>query len=416
MIIDQEFKDLIPPLKTEEYNNLEASILEEGCRDALVIWGDILVDGHNRYDICKKHDITYKTEYREFSSREQAKIWIRRNQLARRNLPDVWIVTLNMGIAEDLAKEGKEKLSEIGKLYGEGHPKQEPLSTVDKPSDTPPKHRSRELLAKKLGIGQTKLAEAQYVMRNAPELWQEAKDNELPIHYIYKKTKQQENMITRKDRVLTETKEAIILPAYVCNTDCLSVLKDLEPIDLLIADPPYFTDGDFTKHIEQCLKKVKDTGQAYVFMSSSPEELSAYLNIDSSPLVLTQMLVWNYNNTGQRQPNDRYNSNYQVFFYYRGINAPDINKPSDGKQQYACQTINAPDGRIGDRYHSWQKPIELIDRLIYNSSKEGDFVFDPFAGTGTTMLSASKLGRRSLGCEIDSETIKICIERGCMYE
>ena len=57
--IDEEFAALIPPLTDEEYRGLEASILEEGCRDALVCWGDVLVDGHNRYKICTAHGVPY---------------------------------------------------------------------------------------------------------------------------------------------------------------------------------------------------------------------------------------------------------------------------------------------------------------------------------------------------------------------
>ena len=128
---------------------------------------------------------------------------------------------------------------------------------------------------------------------------------------------------------------------------------------------------------------------------------------------LVQMIVWNYNNTGQRQPNVKYTSNYQVAFYFRGPDADNINKPADGKEQYACQTINAPDARQNDRFHKWQKPDELIRRLVMNSSKEGDFVFDPFAGSGTHLVIAAKLGRKAEGCEIDQEAIKICIQRGC---
>ena len=60
--IDPEFKSLIPPLTPDERAGLEASILTEGCRDALIVWGDILIDGHNRYEICTKHNIPYKFE------------------------------------------------------------------------------------------------------------------------------------------------------------------------------------------------------------------------------------------------------------------------------------------------------------------------------------------------------------------
>ena len=71
MIIDEEFAGLIPPLTEEEYGCLEASILDEGCRDALVLWGDVLVDGHNRYRICEAHGLPYKVMQKEFTDRNE---------------------------------------------------------------------------------------------------------------------------------------------------------------------------------------------------------------------------------------------------------------------------------------------------------------------------------------------------------
>jgi hypothetical protein len=86
MRIDPEFKALIPQLTEDEFKYLEESILAEGCRDALVVWGDVLIDGHHRYEICTKHSIEYKTVQKEFETREEAKKWIIINQIGRRNV------------------------------------------------------------------------------------------------------------------------------------------------------------------------------------------------------------------------------------------------------------------------------------------------------------------------------------------
>ena len=86
MIIDEELQNLIPALTDEEFKGLEASIIAEGCRDALVVWGDILVDGHNRYRICKEHNLPFKTVQKEFLNRDEVKLWIIDNQLSRRNI------------------------------------------------------------------------------------------------------------------------------------------------------------------------------------------------------------------------------------------------------------------------------------------------------------------------------------------
>jgi hypothetical protein len=84
--IDPEFKSLIPGISEDELKGLEQSLLDEGCRDPLVLWDDILLDGHNRLDICTRHEISFKTIGKTFDNRDQAKIWIICNQLSRRNL------------------------------------------------------------------------------------------------------------------------------------------------------------------------------------------------------------------------------------------------------------------------------------------------------------------------------------------
>lgn len=84
--IDNEFRTLIPPLTAEEFSQLEANCLENGIQDSLKTWDGILIDGHNRYEIAEKHGLEYKTEEMEFSSRDDVKLWIIKNQLGRRNL------------------------------------------------------------------------------------------------------------------------------------------------------------------------------------------------------------------------------------------------------------------------------------------------------------------------------------------
>ncbi len=87
LTVDPEFHALIPPLSADERAALKASLLSEGCRDALVVWNGVILDGHNRYEICLAHDIPFETVARDFETRDAAKLWIIDNQLARRNLP-----------------------------------------------------------------------------------------------------------------------------------------------------------------------------------------------------------------------------------------------------------------------------------------------------------------------------------------
>src|SRR3990167_6975797 len=86
LTIDQEFQSLIPPLSSEELIQLESNIVKDGCRDPLVAWGGVIVDGHNRYEICTRLGLPFTVTEIEFSSRESAMDWMDANQLGRRNL------------------------------------------------------------------------------------------------------------------------------------------------------------------------------------------------------------------------------------------------------------------------------------------------------------------------------------------
>jgi hypothetical protein len=87
--INDELRTYIDPLTTEEYEALERSLLAEGCRDALVLWGDVLVDGHNRYALCTKHGIEFKTiQNPSFKSMDDVRLWMIENHLGRRSVSD----------------------------------------------------------------------------------------------------------------------------------------------------------------------------------------------------------------------------------------------------------------------------------------------------------------------------------------
>ena len=86
--IDPEFQNQIPPPTDDEYKQLEENILKEGkLISPLIVWNNILVDGHNRYAILQKHpEIYFSTMPLPFESREEVLAWICKNQLGRRNL------------------------------------------------------------------------------------------------------------------------------------------------------------------------------------------------------------------------------------------------------------------------------------------------------------------------------------------
>ncbi|WP_109125080.1 plasmid replication/partition related protein [Dyella sp. C11] len=89
ILVNQELKAYIDPLTPEEYESLERSLLAEGCRDSLVLWGNVLVDGHNRYGICRKHNLPFNTvQNTRFQSMDDVHLWMIEQHLGRRSVSD----------------------------------------------------------------------------------------------------------------------------------------------------------------------------------------------------------------------------------------------------------------------------------------------------------------------------------------
>lgn len=111
--IDEELKNLLPPLTKEEYDRLEESIVNNGCRDAICVWHGYIADGHNRYSICKKHNIKFNVIELGYETKDEVMEWMIKDvQLARRNLTDiqkVMIVEKYRKAYEKIAKENQSK-------------------------------------------------------------------------------------------------------------------------------------------------------------------------------------------------------------------------------------------------------------------------------------------------------------------
>lgn len=86
--IEPDFQSLKPPLSSEAYEELEQNIGCNGCREPIKVWGDFIIDGHNRYKICHKYEIEFKTEKIQLKSKEDAISWICTALLHNHKLPE----------------------------------------------------------------------------------------------------------------------------------------------------------------------------------------------------------------------------------------------------------------------------------------------------------------------------------------
>jgi transcriptional regulator with XRE-family HTH domain len=157
IIINEELRAYIDPLTFNEYQALEHSIQTEGCRDALVLWGEVLIDGHNRYAICQKHGIEFKTvQNTRFTSIEDVMLWMIDNHLARRSVSDFQRGVLALRKKEIVAARLKQN--------------EETTSAENPAAEVAPK-QTREEVAKIAGISSNAINQIEKIQRAAtPEL------------------------------------------------------------------------------------------------------------------------------------------------------------------------------------------------------------------------------------------------------
>ena len=176
--IKESFRTLIPSLTQEEYALLEKSIIEDGCRDAILTWKGFIIDGHNRYAICQKHGINYDVEEIDFDSEQDALVWIINNQLGRRNVTDFQKGELVLKKKDILLKKGRKQQGRRTDI----------LSIVDKKLEP---HSTREQMAKDIGVSSGTMARIEIISKEAPEeIKEQLRRGSVKIGTAYKKLKE----------------------------------------------------------------------------------------------------------------------------------------------------------------------------------------------------------------------------------
>ena len=182
MKIDVEFQSLIPPLTYEEKKMLEESILSEGCRDAIVVWNDTIIDGHNRYEICKKHGIPFETVSREFEDRNDVIEWIIKNQFGRRNLPMHERARLALRLKPVIAEKAREKKHSGINQYTHSLPQNSAKPSI--PIET------RDEIAKAAGVSHDTIAKVEKIEEAAPApVVQASRKGDISVNAAYQVTK-----------------------------------------------------------------------------------------------------------------------------------------------------------------------------------------------------------------------------------
>jgi len=155
--VNPVFRDHLPPLPQDVYDNLERSIIANGCIVPIVVWGETIVDGHNRFEICQKHNIPFEVREEHFNNEEEALLWITVQQVNRRNLTPIQRVIQALKDKPALIKIGRSKQGFRSDLQHLG---------ADEDSE---KHNTRKIIAKMAGVSSWTVYAVEYVIKHGDD-------------------------------------------------------------------------------------------------------------------------------------------------------------------------------------------------------------------------------------------------------
>ena len=197
--INTEFQELIPPLSLEEQESLEESIIAEGCRDSLIIWGNTIIDGHHRYAICHKNYIPFTTvnKKQELETELDVKLWMINNQFSRRNLPTETRLALAYQFKEFEKEKAKARQGTRNDLIDEDSNIRLPvtLSSITKEES----NKALEAIAKVAGVGYSTAFQYDAIQRKGTkEQKAEVASGNSSIKKVYTNIRKAERLETNK--------------------------------------------------------------------------------------------------------------------------------------------------------------------------------------------------------------------------
>ena len=358
ILVDQEFKNLIPALTQEEFSQLKENILSEGVRDPLVCWrnGDLtLLDGHNRYRICTENNIHFNIIERDFENREEAKTWIIQNQFGRRNLNNYQRSVLALKLEDIFKKKAKEKQKESG-------------GAVVQKSAEPP-IETRQELAKTAHVSHDTIAKVKVIQEKAnDEQKQKLQEGQESVNKIYNELKRAEKKQERRQRhqnvnqvKLSEKKYRILYcdPPWQYNDS--GVITENDNYGRASRHYPTMSLSDL---MELSIKDIADDNSILFMWSTSPMLECAFELVSSWGFKYKTSFVWDKvkHNFGH------YNSvrHELLLVCTRGSCTPDNLKLFDSVQQIERSKVHSEKPEafrdIIDTLYTWGNKIELFAR------------------------------------------------------
>jgi len=473
LLINEKFRDLIPALTADELNLLTENIKKDGVREPILIWRNTIIDGHNRYAICQKNNISFTTKELNFSDDNEALLFIIKNQLGRRNLTEFSKANLALqleNIIKDKAKTNQKKagfVTNLLKSFQSNKDAENSNNAIDtiltanmheissptlcQNSDKASIDTKKEI-AKIAGVSHDTIFKVKKINANAiDEIKQELgkQDGKISINAAEvisslpaDEQKEiinnlDENAIVRRAKEIKQAKRAakkekinnisqeLSEPVNTGNTDFI-----VNNGDIWQAGEHILICGDNTNpEIIDYLKKHKLS-----FMFADPPYGTGKLDYDKGTFEWRTDYMTDIADVAAVTP-----GTISIFDFFKATNmqykwslacfirngmthgavgfanwlytAVFSNLKSINKNSQDVIEISLRPADHDDISFGRQKPFKYLAWLIQLFSKENDYIADIFAGSGSFMLVSEKLNRKSINIEILPELCGAILKR-----
>lgn len=388
--LDSRLRDLLPPLSVAERDGLEEDIVRRGCLAPIVTMADgTIVDGHHRYEICRKRGVDFGTAVQDFRDVEDAMLWAVRHQENRRNLTTYQRAEVAMKLKPVIAARAKERQGTRTDLNDGNIPAMLPESSVGE---------TRDELATIAGLGARTFDKAEFLDQHADDATKrKLRSGETTINAefvrVRKENARSERETAKAAEIVVPTDERVRI--HVVDIAEAAKFVEAASVDFIVTDPPYPKEY---LHVYQQLAAfsahaLRPGGSLLCMIGQSylPEIVAAMSRVDG--LAYQWTLAYLTPGGQATQLWDRKVNTFwkPVLWFVRGTYG------SHWVGDVARSEVNDND----KNHHHWGQSasgmFDLIDRFVVPNQT----VCDPFLGGGTTGIAALQAGCSFIGLDRD---------------
>ena len=385
--VDGEFAGLIAPLAAEEYKQLEANLIAHGCRDALVVWRGLLLDGHNRMKICNRHGLAFDTTEICLPDRESAKLWLEENQIGRRNLSNDQRAAVAYRIMQRrVAISKKQRAAKAGASHGSDR-----ILVVHADHQAESAPRQRERTARDHHISTRKIREIAAIAKTDPDVVSRIINGDISLR-------------DAKESILAQVRQRNITAAlkthargegiHTGHMKRLFRILDDDGVDLIITDPPWDRKSLplYTELGKLAQQKLKPGGFCLV--------LCGQLYLNEIIARLSESLDWywlcgvKFSGSHSRIWPRRISNSFKPILVF--AKRPARAKPN---HQWLADLVHRT--HADKSHHKHGQGVGDSQYYIERLTLPGELCCDPFVGGGTIPEICAKTGRRFIGTELN---------------